>query len=288
MMDANLLYWKNHGESVFSRLKIWVNLLDPSFLLTSNTEIQETYNQLRSAEKFNKKDEHSWNISLVVASFLPHRNIKPTLFWQFLLQSYTAGFNYANRNCSSEKGQTPSPKQLLLIAGTVSYATCAGALPQIIVNRLGIRSLFIQNFFRFFATIPLSAALAFFNVFTVREEECQNGIQVFDSNGNSVGLSKAAAEKAVMETALSRAVLFGTTAAVPSLLVSVLQRTRIFQKNALLVAPIRHISVAFVLGLMIPLSFSLYPQLGMIRKENVDEDLQAKVAEEQLFYHRGL
>uniref|UniRef100_A0A3Q2YME2 Sideroflexin 4 n=1 Tax=Hippocampus comes TaxID=109280 RepID=A0A3Q2YME2_HIPCM len=130
----------------------------------------------------------------------------------------------------------------------------------------------------------LPAALAFFNVFTVRGEECQNGIQVFDSNGNSVGLSKAAAEKAVMETALSRAVLFGTTAAVPNLLVSVLQRS----KNALLVAPIRHISVAFVLGLMIPLSFSLYPQLGMIRKENVDEDLQAKVAEEQLFYHRGL
>ncbi|XP_019737548.1 sideroflexin-4 [Hippocampus comes] len=314
-MDANLLYWKNHGESVFSRLKIWVNLLDPSFLLTSNAEIQETCTQLRNAEKFNQKDEHAWNISLssihadsgsvlplvfrspaflpftaplVVASFLPHKNIKPTLFWQFLLQSYTAGFNYANRNCSSEKGQTPSPKQLLLIAGTVSYATCAGALPQIIVNRLAIRSLFIQNFFRFFATIPLSAALAFFNVFTVRGEECQNGIQVFDSNGNSVGLSKAAAEKAVMETALSRAVLFGTTAAVPNLLVSVLQRTRIFQKNALLVAPIRHISVAFVLGLMIPLSFSLYPQLGMIRKENVDEDLQAKVAEEQLFYHRGL
>uniref|UniRef100_A0A3Q2XHE8 Sideroflexin 4 n=1 Tax=Hippocampus comes TaxID=109280 RepID=A0A3Q2XHE8_HIPCM len=218
-MDANLLYWKNHGE----------------FL--------------------------PFTAPLVVASFLPHKNIKPTLFWQFLLQSYTAGFNYANRNCSSEK-----------------------ALPQIIVNRLAIRSLFIQNFFRFFATIPLSA-LAFFNVFTVRGEECQNGIQVFDSNGNSVGLSKAAAEKAVMETALSRAVLFGTTAAVPNLLVSVLQ---IFQKNALLVAPIRHISVAFVLGLMIPLSFSLYPQLGMIRKENVDEDLQAKVAEEQLFYHRGL
>uniref|UniRef100_A0A3Q2Z190 Sideroflexin 4 n=1 Tax=Hippocampus comes TaxID=109280 RepID=A0A3Q2Z190_HIPCM len=245
-------------QSVFSRLKIWVNLLDPSFLLTSNVSI-------RNLQCNN------------IGHFLPHKNIKPTLFWQFLLQSYTAGFNYANRNCSSEKGQTPSPKQLLLIAGTVSYATCAGVCTAVIVQ------INCRYFCCSITCFVLPAALAFFNVFTVRGEECQNGIQVFDSNGNSVGLSKAAAEKAVMETALSRAVLFGTTAAVPNLLVSVLQRS-----NALLVAPIRHISVAFVLGLMIPLSFSLYPQLGMIRKENVDEDLQAKVAEEQLFYHRGL
>ncbi len=69
----------------------------------------------------------------VVASFLPHSSVKPALFWQvmkrihhlyestscvavtqrafmitnvffqFLLQSYSAGFNYANRNSSSEQ-----------------------------------------------------------------------------------------------------------------------------------------------------------------------------------------
>eukprot|EP00064_Thunnus_orientalis_P007925 superscaffoldBa00000911_g7947 len=142
------------------------------------------------------------------------------------------------------------------------------------------------------AVLPLvfrpPAALAFFNVFTVRSEESETGIQVFDSNGNLVGISKAAGEKAVRETALSRAALFGTTAAVPSLLVSLLQRTRLFQRNSLLVAPLRHISVAFVLGLMIPVSFSLFPQLGTIKKENVEEELQAAAVDGQLFYHRGL
>lgn len=39
------------------------------------------------------------------------------------------------------------------------------------------------------------AVLAFFNVLTVRSEESETGIQVFDSNGNPVGLSKAAGEK---------------------------------------------------------------------------------------------
>lgn len=39
------------------------------------------------------------------------------------------------------------------------------------------------------------AAVAFISVYTVRSEESQTGIKVFDSNGNLVGLSKAAGQK---------------------------------------------------------------------------------------------
>jgi hypothetical protein len=39
------------------------------------------------------------------------------------------------------------------------------------------------------------ASLAYFNVVIVRSEESENGIQVFDSNGNSVGISQAAGAK---------------------------------------------------------------------------------------------
>lgn len=88
---------------------------------------------------------------------------------------------------------------------------------------------------------------------TVRSEELESGIQVFDSDGKSVGLSKAAGEKvlypskcdleqlwsahygcelllvafvqAVKETALSRAALFGTTAALPNLVFLLLRRS---------------------------------------------------------------
>uniref|UniRef100_A0A8C9X7S4 Sideroflexin 4 n=1 Tax=Sander lucioperca TaxID=283035 RepID=A0A8C9X7S4_SANLU len=294
-MDPNLLYWKSQGQSLFSRIQIWVNLLDPTHLLSSDVSIAVT-TVILFCEDADALTSIIFFLALlpisaplVVASFLPHSTVKPALFWQFLLQSYSAGFNYANRNSSSEQViRTPSLKQLLLIAGAVSYATCAGALPQIVVNRLGVRSAPIQTFFRSILPIPLSAALAAFNVLIVRSEESETGIQVFDSNGNPVGLSKAAGEKAVRETALSRAALFGTTAAVPNLLVLLLKRTRLFQKNSLLAAPLRHISVAFVLGLMIPVSFSLFPQLGTIRKENVEEQLQVAVDGRQLYYHRGL
>uniref|UniRef100_A0A3B4YUL8 Sideroflexin 4 n=1 Tax=Stegastes partitus TaxID=144197 RepID=A0A3B4YUL8_9TELE len=162
------------------------------------------------------------------------------------------------------------------------------ALPQILINRLSIRSPDVLMFCRSIIPIPLTAALAFFNVFTVRNEESETGIQVFDRDGNPVGISKAAAEKAVRETALSRAVLFGCTAVFPNLLVLLLKRTRFFQKNSLLAAPFRHISAVLTMGLMVPVSFSLFSQLGTIKREALEEELQAGAAGGQLFYHRGL
>ncbi|XP_040033721.2 sideroflexin-4 isoform X1 [Gasterosteus aculeatus] len=314
-MDPNLLFWRSEGQSLLSRLQIWFNLLDPTVLLSSDAEIKNAHVLLGSGQKLNEKDGHAQTLSLssvhadsgavlplifrppalmpisaplVVASLLPHSSIKPALFWQFLLHSYSAGFNYANRNSSSEESNNTSLKQLLLIAGTVSYATCAGALPQIFINRLGVRSAPIQTLFRSILPIPLCAVLAFFNVYIVRSGESESGIQVFDPNGTPVGLSKAAGDKAVRETALSRAALFGTTAAVPNLLLLLLQRTRLFQRSALLAAPVRHISAALVLGMMIPVSFSLFPQLGTIEKDNVEEELQAAADGGPFYYHRGL
>ncbi|AWP14347.1 putative sideroflexin-4 isoform 2 [Scophthalmus maximus] len=314
-MDPNLLYWKSEGQSFLSRMRIWLDLLDPTLLFASDAEIQKARTLLTSAEK-SEKDASVLTLSLssvhadsgavlplvfrppalltisaplAVASFLPYNTIKPALFWQLLLQSYNAGFNYANRNSSSEQqGKQQSLNRLLLIGGTISYATCAGVLPQISINFLHLKSAPVLTFFRSIVPIPLSAALAYFSVLTVRSEEWEAGIQVFDSNGNPVGISKAAGEKAVRETALSRAALFGATAAVPNLFVFLLHRTRLFQRNSLLVAPLRHISIALVLGLMIPVSFSLFPQLGTIKKEKLEEELQAAADNGHLFYHRGL
>ncbi|XP_074532319.1 sideroflexin-4 [Halichoeres trimaculatus] len=314
-MDPNLLYWKNQGQSFFSRLRIWFDLLDPSSLLSTDEEIQKAHNILGNGEISKEGGGNAPNLSLsavhadsgdalpivfrppalmlmstplVVASFLPHTSVKQALYWQLMKQTYFAGFNFTNRNSSAEKSKKISPKQLLLVAGTVSYTTCAGALPQIFTNRLGIRSTSLLTLFRSILPIPLSAALGAFSVFTIRNEETETGIKVFDSNGNPVGLSKAAGQKAVKETALSRAALFGTSAAVPNLLVLLLNRTRFFQKSSLLVAPLRHMTVAIVFGLMIPTSFSLFPQLGTIKKEHVEEELKAAAEDGQLFYHRGL
>ncbi|KAI5107875.1 sideroflexin-4 [Silurus meridionalis] len=225
---------------------------------------------------------------LVIASFLPHKGVSPALFWQFMLQSYSAGFNQANRNATASPDNKPSMKQALLITGTVAYSTLTGALPQILIQRLAVSSRSAQAFCRSVLPVPLSACLAAFSVFVVRSEESENGIKVYDCNGNAVGISKEAGFKAVKETAISRATLFGTTAVVPNLLVLILKRTKLAQRNTLMLAPVRHISTAVVLGLMIPASFSLFPQLGKIKKEHVEKELQSLTDDGELFYHRGL
>uniref|UniRef100_A0A671XMD1 Sideroflexin 4 n=1 Tax=Sparus aurata TaxID=8175 RepID=A0A671XMD1_SPAAU len=287
-MDPNLLYWKSHGQSFYSRLKIWVNLLDPISLLSSDVSGMCCLlsKVLITSLFFRPPAFMPISVPLVVGSFLPHVTVSPAVFWQLLLQSYSAGFNYANRNSSSE--QVRNPLQTLKKKKKPSCICFFQALPQIFISRLGIKSAPIQNILRTILPLPLSAALAFFNVYTVRSEEYVNGIQVFDSNGNPVGFSKTAGEKAVMETALSRAALFGATAVVPNLLVLLFQRSRALQRYSWLVAPLRQMSTVFVMGLMIPVSFSLYPQLGTIKRKNIEKELSAGAPAGQLYYHRGL
>ncbi|KAF4090612.1 hypothetical protein AMELA_G00053050 [Ameiurus melas] len=316
-MDPNLEYWHNNGKSFLSRLRIWLNILDPSSILSSDVEIENARSLVRGEgnQLKNEKVSNAWNLSLgsvhadtgetispvfrpqaflpmsaplVIASFVPHKGVTPALFWQFMLQSYCAGFNHTNRNATATPQNTLPLKQALLITGTVIYSTFAGALPQIIIQRLAVRSSSAQAFCRSVLPVPLSACLAAFSVFVVRSEESENGIKVFDSNGNSVGVSKEAAFKAVKETAISRAALFGITAVVPNLLVLLLKRTKLAQRNPMMLAPVRHISTAIALGLMIPVSFSLFPQLGKIKKEHLEKELQSLTDDGELFYHRGL
>ncbi|XP_056147714.1 sideroflexin-4 isoform X2 [Lampris incognitus] len=252
-MDPNLLYWKNEGQSFLSRLRVWFNLLDPTCLLSSSAEIRKARSALEGGVGVEEKDGDEWTLSLssihsdsgdvlplifrppaflpfasplVVGSFLPHATVKSALFWQFMMQSYCAGFNYANRNSSSEQGKKMSLNQVVMVAGSVSCSTCAGAVPQIIIRQLGISSAPLLTLLRSLLPVPLAAALASFSVYTVRYEELEKGIQVFDSNGNSVGISKAAGEKAIRETAVSRVALLGTSAALPNLLMLFLMRLK--------------------------------------------------------------
>uniref|UniRef100_A0A1A8FN74 Sideroflexin 4 n=1 Tax=Nothobranchius korthausae TaxID=1143690 RepID=A0A1A8FN74_9TELE len=312
-MDPNLLLWKSEGQTFFQRLGSWFNLLNPILLLSSDAEIQKAHDSLLK-QNVKEKDEFAVILSLssahadsgaplplifrppavlsiagplVVASLI-HHQVRPALFWQFLLQTYSAMFNHANRNSSGEQEGKSSLLKPLLVIGTVTYTTIAGALPQILMNKFNLRSSLLQTCYKFIIPIPHSAVVAYLSVLTVRIEEADTGIRVFDSNGNAVGVSKEAGKKAVRETAESRAVLLGTTAAVPNLLILLLRRSRLFQRNPLLVTPCYYVSIAMVFGLMIPVSFSLFPQLGTINREMVEDELQAKAVGGELYYHRGL
>uniref|UniRef100_A0A3Q3BGJ5 Sideroflexin 4 n=1 Tax=Kryptolebias marmoratus TaxID=37003 RepID=A0A3Q3BGJ5_KRYMA len=199
-MDPNLLLWKPRGQSFVHRFQTWLSLLDPSLLLSSDAEILKAREALPAAgQQLDEKVPPAEILSLssvhadsgavlpfvfrppayfpvlgplVVGGFLPHPTVGSTLVFQSMLQIYSASFSFANRNSSAEQ-----------------------ALPHIFIIRLGVSSPTLQTFCRSFLPVPLQAALAALNVFIVRSEETETGIRVFDSEGNPVGFSKAAAEK---------------------------------------------------------------------------------------------
>ncbi|GCC34031.1 hypothetical protein chiPu_0012504 [Chiloscyllium punctatum] len=227
-------------------------------------------------------------VPLVVAMLLPHRGMKPALFWQFLFQSYSAGYNLTNRNKTTCKDENVSLQQGFLLVGAATYTTCLGVFPQFMMNRYTSNSPIVHTVFRKILPVPVLAIASALNVAIVRGIEFDKGIEVVDKNGNVVGISQLAGTKAIKETAFSRAVLVGTTVAAPNILVSYLQRTNFIRRFPLALAPFRHVMTAIVFGLMVPISFSLYPQTGKIKRDNLEPLIQSATTEDSLYYNRGL
>ncbi|XP_048407182.2 sideroflexin-4 isoform X2 [Stegostoma tigrinum] len=319
-MEVNWSRWRRE-QPFFHRLLQWLDILDPTTLLASNKEIENAQillqgslpnlketvknEKIKQALKLSLSSVHPDTgdvlptifrasaftplaVPLVVAMLLPHKGMKPALFWQFLFQSYSAGFNLANRNKTTSKDVKIPLQQGFLLLGAATYTTCLGVFPQFVMNRYTSNSPTVHTVFRKILPVPVLAIACALNVAIVRGIEFDKGVEVVDESGNVVGVSQLAGTKAIKETAFSRAVLVGTTVAVPNLLVSYLQRTDFIRRFPLALAPFRHIMTTIAFGLMVPISFSLYPQTGKIKVSNLEPLIQSATTEDCLYYNRGL
>ncbi|NXS75277.1 SFXN4 protein, partial [Pandion haliaetus] len=156
----------------------------------------------------------------------PKENLNPKFifaynlsFLQFVFHMYTTGFTLLNGNGTAKAEEySLQQKQIFYGLGAITYAACIGALPLVFMNRYTLKSSLTELVVRKLLPAPLLGLMSAFTVAVVRSPEFENGIEVMDSNGKVVGVSKKAGEKAVKETALSRAVLFGTTFFLPAVL----------------------------------------------------------------------
>ncbi|XP_030058484.1 sideroflexin-4 [Microcaecilia unicolor] len=320
-MEPCVRYWRSQeGQTFLQRFLHWVDVLDPSVLLASKGEIENSRLVLDSLGEpgrdftQDKKVKEAWKLNLssvhpdtgkiiplvfrppallpvatpvVVATLLPHQKTVHALIWQFFFHIYSAGFNLANGNSMSQEKNVPL-KQAVFCIGAISYGAFVGSFPQFLANRYNLKTSALQTFVKKLLPVPLFTFLSVFNLAVVRAVEAENGIQVVDKHGNVVGVSKKAGDKAIKETAISRAALIGTSGLVPGLLTHVLQRMQFIQRNAFIVAPVRHITVAVTFGVMIPVSFSLFPRIGTILRTDLEEEIQSCTEETELFYNRGL
>ncbi|NXA09384.1 SFXN4 protein, partial [Sapayoa aenigma] len=210
------------------------------------------------------------------------------LFLQFVFHTYTTGFTLLNGNGTVKaEDYSLQQKQLVYGLGAISYAACVGALPLVFVNRSTWKSPLTQLVVRKILPAPLLGVTSAFTAAVVRSPEFEHGIEVMDRNGKIVGVSRNAGEKAVMETALSRAVLFGTTFFLPEVLVHFVQRAKLV-KTPRALASVRMLVITSVLTGMVPVSFSMFPQCGEIKREDLEPEILSSTEETKLFYNRGI
>ncbi|XP_066179595.1 sideroflexin-4 [Sylvia atricapilla] len=319
-MDANLRLCRAEGQSFFQRFLLWADALDPLLLLKSSDEIKRSRLLIQTDEKTlnepiqNNQTKQAFLLSLssvhpdtdkiipvllrppafmpitlplVIVSSVQHQAGR-AFFSQFLFHAYTTTFTLVNGNGTPKAEEySVQEKQMLFGLGAISYAALVGAFPLTFMNRYTLKSSLMQLVVKKLLPAPLFGLTSAFTVAMVRSPEFDNGIEVMDRNGNVIGVSKKAGEKAVMETALSRAVLFGTTFFLPEVLMHSVQRAR-WVKNPRALGPVRMFVVMSVLAGMVPVSFSMFPQCGEIKRADLEPEILSSTEETEFFYNRGI
>ncbi|KAM6329877.1 sideroflexin-4 isoform 3-T3 [Podargus strigoides] len=302
-MDANLEFWRAKGQSFFQRFLLWADALDPFLLLKSSDEIRGARLLLQNSGK--TLSEPIQNDQIKQAFLLSQSSVQPdtgkiipVLFRPpaflpislplLVFHTYTTGFTLFNGNSTAKtEDYSVQEKQLFFSLGAISYAACIGAFPLFFMNRYTLRSSVAQLVVKQLLPAPLFGLMSAFTVAVVRSPEFEDGIEVMDRNGKVVGVSKKAGEKAVKETALSRAVLFGSAFFLPPVLTHFMTRTK-FAKNPRSLAVLRMLMMTLVLAGMLPVSLSMFPQCGEIKRADLELEIQSSTAETELFYNRGI
>ncbi|KAK4821375.1 hypothetical protein QYF61_018913 [Mycteria americana] len=200
-------------------------------------------------------------------------------FLQFVFHTYTTGFTLLNGNGTAKAEEyLLQEKQIFYGLGAVSYAACIGALPLVFMNRYTLKSSLTQLVIRKLLPAPLLGLMSAFTAAVVRSPEFENGIEVMDRNGKVVGVSQKAGEKAVKETALSRAVLFGTTFFLPPVFTHFVERAK-FAKTPRALALVRMLVITSVLAGMLPVSLSMFPQCGEIKRADLEPEIVSSTEE---------
>ncbi|NXL56639.1 SFXN4 protein, partial [Chordeiles acutipennis] len=306
-MDANLRFWRAEGESFFQRFLLWGDVLDPLLLLKSSDEIRRTRLLLQNSGKtlsgpiqdeqvfWSTSSVHPDTDKIIPVLFRPPGNLSYKFgfaynlsFLQFLFHTYTTAFTLINGNGTTKAEEySVQEKQIFYGLGAISYAACIGALPFVFMNRYTLKSSLTKAAVQKILPAPLLGLMSAFTVAVVRSPEFENGIEVMDRNGKVVGVSQKAGEKAVKETALSRAVLFGTAFFLPAVLTHFVERAK-FAKTPRALASMRMLMITSVLGGMLPVSLSMFPQCGEIKRADLEVEIQSSTEETELFYNRGI
>ncbi|CEG40525.1 mitochondrial tricarboxylate carrier family [Plasmopara halstedii] len=188
------------------------------------------------------------NIPICVGMLLATPTLGNTIFWQWVNQSYSAGFNYANRNASSDQDNLA----ILKSYATATFVSCSTAvgLGKMVDKAKG-----------------LSPNGAIFH----------EGIDIMDEYGEVHGRSVAAGRQSLGQVALTRVALPMPILLLPPYLYEAMNRRNIMPKAKFPKLATELVILTLCLWGAMPSAVALFPQMGTISADNVEEEFHSRV-----------
>ncbi|XP_071948655.1 sideroflexin-1-like isoform X1 [Antedon mediterranea] len=223
------------------------------------------------------------NMTITGCMLTFYRTTPAVLFWQWINQSFNAIVNYTNRS-----GDSPIPVNTLL----ASYLMATGgAVSTALVLNSQVKKLpkIVGRYVPFAAV----AAANCINIPMMRQREIQNGIPVFDVNGNRLGDSKIAAKYSIFQVVVSRIGMALPGMAIPPLLMVRLEKGSFLKRFPVMNAPIQVGLVGLCLVFATPLCCALFPQKSSLSVGALEPGLRKRIREidvdiERVYFNKGL
>ncbi|CAI5703351.1 unnamed protein product [Peronospora effusa] len=214
------------------------------------------------------------NIPICVGMLLAPPTLKNTIFWQWVNQSYSAGFNYANRNASSEQDNLTILKSYA--TATVVSCTTAVGLGKMVQNAKRL-SPSTRSFLGTMVPFVAVASAGAFNAVSMRFNEFQEGIDIMDEHGDVHGRSVAAGRQSLGQVALTRIALPMPILLLPPYLFGVMKKTNIMPNGKYPKLAAELVVLTLCLWGAMPSAVALFPQMGSISADNVEEEFQSRL-----------
>lgn len=210
------------------------------------------------------------NLPIIFGMLMSAPTPMNTMFWQWLNQTYNAGMNYGNRNASSQQttgdilfGYSAAVFSSIAISLSLRKA-CAG-----VTRTMAGGTLVLANSIINYVAV---ASAGFLNSYCMRMGEMSRGIKIQDQHGEDMGISKKSAEKAVIQTSLSRLIMSAPTFIIPGVAMFALDKAGLIPRARGPKTVLDLFVISCALYLALPLSVSLFPPRGEIDAKEIEAE----------------
>lgn len=210
-----------------------------------------------------------------------YKTTPAVVFWQWFNQSFNAVVNYTNRS-----GDSPITTQRLgvsYVAATLGATGTALGLNKLVKSMPPLIGRYVP-----FAAV---AAANCINIPCMRSRELTYGIPIFTDDGERLGQSTKAAQKAITQVVISRVIMATPGMLIPPIIMAKLEKGAFLKKFPLMTAPIQIGVVGFFLVFATPMCCALFPQKSSISVSSLEKELQEKLKDRQItrvYFNKGL